>query len=135
MENRTDTILIFLGTRAFLSSHEKRLSYYYFLLHSIQEEIIRLVKIFGSWFLSDLHVLGCLEQDFTIFTKYPSVYDTNFVATYAQKTDEPKCIVSLYYNSLMIRFSCVSLRRFCYRSKFSILLTQRYSNLIKYWFF
>ena len=58
---------------------------YYFLLYSKWGKNIGIPKIFDFRFLTDLHVLGCPEYDFTIFTKYLCVCDTNFVAAVAQK--------------------------------------------------
>ena len=43
------------------------------------------MKMFDFRFLMNLHVLGCPEQDFTIFTKFLSVCDANFVAALEQK--------------------------------------------------
>ena len=49
------------------------------------------VKIFYFRFLTDWHLLGCPEHDFTIFTKCLAacrsacLFDTNFVATLEQK--------------------------------------------------
>ena len=34
-----------------------------------QEKSIGIVKIFVLWFLTDLHVLRCPEDDFTVFPK------------------------------------------------------------------
>ena len=54
-------------------------------------ESLGFVKIFDFWFLMDLHVLECLEHNFTIsgnclsvcesFSVYMCVYDKNFVAS------------------------------------------------------
>ena len=46
---------------------------------------IGIVKIFDFRFLRYLHVLGCLEHDFTIFIKRLSACDKNFVATLEHK--------------------------------------------------
>ena len=50
------------------------LVHFYFLLDSIKEKNIKIVKIFDFRFLTDLHVSGCPEHDFTIFRKCLSVY-------------------------------------------------------------
>ena len=41
--------------------------FYFLLLHCIQEESTKIMKIFYFRFLTDLHILGCPENEFTIF--------------------------------------------------------------------
>ena len=53
---------------------------FHFLLHSINEKSIGILKIFAFRFLKELHILECPEHYFTIFTKCLPVYDTNFAA-------------------------------------------------------
>ena len=43
------------------------------------------MKILDFRFLTDLHVLGCLEHDFTLFTKCVCVCDTNLVTALEHK--------------------------------------------------
>ena len=50
-----------------------RFSDFYFLLYSISDENIGIVKIFDFRFLTYLHTLGCIKHDLTIFRKCPSV--------------------------------------------------------------
>ena len=67
---------------------------YQFLLFSIQEKSIGIVKFFDFWVLTDIHVLGCFQHDFTILRKCLSVgvCYTNFVAALKQKTNGRNCM-------------------------------------------
>ena len=65
---------------------------FYFLLYSIEEKTIEIVKIFDLRFLTDLHVLGLPEHDFTVFTKCLSVCVCDkFSGGPGAKTDRQKC--------------------------------------------
>ena len=56
-----------------LFMNKRNIFVFYLLLYSIYEESIRVVKIFEFLFSMDLHILGCPEHKFTIFTKCLSV--------------------------------------------------------------
>lgn len=59
--------------------------HYYFLQHTFEEQI-KFAKILNYHFLMDLFVLRSYEYFLTVFAKFLSMYDTNFVAMLSKES-------------------------------------------------
>ena len=99
------------------------LIHFYFLLYSVQEQIIGTVKTVKLPFLKELHVLGRHEHDY----KMPvSLYGTQILRShqrenYRTELQEILYLVASQHKLVLIRFQCISSKDFAVARKFQFL--------------